>query len=831
MIKYFKFDNYYKSYLESCKALAKSITIKSEYNAEVMNDYVRSVKGVVEPDKRTHRYYLNLAGEYHLLDKPMTVYSVDNLELIDFTKENLLEHPATAEAYRFDSELYLELLSRFPDQELLIRGILYPVDLEVAVNAKNGQILSYPSWLIEEHERSLLPALQDYIDGYYCNYSGPHYNKVHELWGIVFQGNLYINLLQRIITHRLSKCKTEEAHSYHLRRYLTSHGFLDSYIDVMTLKQQLRFYYNIRWVERNLGKTETQYWLIREAMTERRLPISEYSFRHKSDKLLETLRETNIFRKKSLNGLEHTTEADDLTLEELLLKEDPIAKDNPEFRKFEYSKMDNKLNYSSSSKLDTKVLESKYIDFGDGKMLPLEVSLLNCWLDWSDRKIINPRTGKETVIFTSAVYFIDHVRSNKHRLKAKEAFIVWLYTFMQAMGVEWKYLPKSFIAWNVPSPSTTREDLVKMGEYGPDKDFWIHNLVEDCFINELYLTKHKFKRIISIRDFYRQVEKVNNDHNTFLRKAYNETDYVCREYKEGMVYRMLEKREIPFSTTLTTFEDWLAERRIDFTDYTKEDYFRISEMIFKNATGIDLFRKIKMSDVHRAMVALMKQLSSYSVQFIAESNESKLIIFETNIPSAQQPRFRSGTGITADEVNEIIDLRSETGVVFKDVIDVVDGNTRDDYITTKTSSIYDTDLLDINILAKSVSYHYFDTEVETALILPEDGYYADGMEYFRQIDPDLIKHTLVDGYGNDFRWQKDCQIPLVKLISNTPDHSKGFKYHTRRDLNDHTSRKGFKYHNKVNLTSNKLSKGFRYHGQEKIQLKTNYSVNGFKYQE
>ena len=84
----------------------------------------------------------------------MYVGSLDTLETILFSKENLELHPLTRESYQFGTRYYYNLLNKYPNQEFLIKGILYPCDINKAIEAEDGEILSYQSDLVEEQEET-----------------------------------------------------------------------------------------------------------------------------------------------------------------------------------------------------------------------------------------------------------------------------------------------------------------------------------------------------------------------------------------------------------------------------------------------------------------------------------------------------------------------------------------------------------------------------------------------------------------------------------------------------------------------------------------------------
>ena len=165
------FDYHYSVYIDKNIGLVSTMIIKSEYQAHDMNNAVRvktrDMNAVDEYRPDTWIYYKHISGEYHETDTPMTVVSMDTTETIIFNKENLKIHRTTRQEYSYGTKKYEELVERYPDKELLIKGILNPVDIETAIQAKDGTILSYDKSFVESNEYTLMERLQDWVYGMY----------------------------------------------------------------------------------------------------------------------------------------------------------------------------------------------------------------------------------------------------------------------------------------------------------------------------------------------------------------------------------------------------------------------------------------------------------------------------------------------------------------------------------------------------------------------------------------------------------------------------------------------------------------------------------------
>lgn len=215
------------------------------------------------------------------------------------------------------------------------------------------------------------------------------YNIDNTYYNITFMGVLYQKLLEAVMEIRMENCLTNEAHSYHYRRFLASHGFLDFYLEHLTIKQAIILYKNIRWVERYIGQRHTQRWLIKHIMTLRSLPIAEYNVIQVYNDIVKDVESIAKFEKVSLNGLENIDNTTDtLSLKQMMDKEDPLAPFNLREREFEEKDAKNLLGSSLSSELKTKILESKAIDFTDSETHILPNMLLDFWIEMAHKKPI-----------------------------------------------------------------------------------------------------------------------------------------------------------------------------------------------------------------------------------------------------------------------------------------------------------------------------------------------------------------------------------------------------------------------------------------------------------
>ena len=66
------------------------------------------------------------------------------------------------------------------------------------------------------------------------------------------------------------------------------------------------------------------------------------------------------------------------------------------------------------------------------------------------------------------------------------------------------------------------------------------------------------------------------------------------------------------------------EKGLSNYDYSPEECEIIYNDIFTKATGGTLYTTKALSDLQKSMIRLMKQLSSYSIQFVTEINKTNI---------------------------------------------------------------------------------------------------------------------------------------------------------------------------------------------------------------
>lgn len=597
----------YQIYHESVVKLAATLVVKDEATCEIINSRLTMLKHDVSDDPNTWKYYLNLAGRYHPTDTLMKVTSMDTHEEIDFTRENMDIHRATWREYRYGSRYYKELVARYPEQDMLIHGILNPVDMAKAIDAPDHSILYYDASLVESRETNLIPELQHWITAQFVRWANDDYRINNSLFIAARLALVFMSLPGAIKSIRLANCRTNRAHSYHIRRYLASFGPLDQYYNEMNEAQRLYFYRNIRYLMRNNGKAEIFHELVKKVLTDRNFPLAEYTMQHNDADLALNSDPQIQYLRESVNGIAAALGEDIKDTREVLDLQRTLARSNPEENIDAEVYIPQLMTRSLASEVETKVLESNVLDLKESEPYTLSEVLLNHWIYLAD-------SGRYRTVLSLQL----PNGGDTLKLTMKEAFIVYQYLFMLRLGVEMIKIPRVQAKRVRRLPLPTFEEL---------RSITTTAVTSDAFIHEALKHNPAITDYVSVDAFLKVCQQIQE------RMLSHRDLYVYRE--DMLQYAEIKQMTDRFYADIPVdmdhgqlYPEWLRDRGLTFEGYPPAILDEIMLSILNQATGLELRTSQSLKDIQRAMLDIMSQLSSYSVHYIQQINEDAVVMFD-----------------------------------------------------------------------------------------------------------------------------------------------------------------------------------------------------------
>lgn len=612
-------------YHASCMKLAKSMVLKSTATAIAMNNEVNAKFAAYDTSylvdtlhPETWRYYCHLQGKYHYTDELMQVRSLDTLQTIDFTPENLKLHRATWIHYKDKGEYYYELIAKYPDQHLLVDGICNPIDFETAYKAEEYSILDYDRSLVEEQEVDLIPKLNRQIIETCNRFHSRGYGAFDPTFNALKLGILAVHLPGMIIALREQYIKTEQVHSFHIWNYLGSYFGLDKYKRFLTHEQAMWLYKHLPYIDRHAGKEDTFLDIIKWMLTTRSIPIYGYHIGRDTNQILDHVDTPDVYREQlNLKHIDYKSDEDHLSLAKLIDKEVKEANRNDTFRNPDLKLSENRYDRTKHSNQKSKVLESEVFDYANQQVKPMSVMLTNYWahLAFTNRyslvgSITNPQTGEPI------------------SMDARDAFITWLYCAMKIADDrdldddnkgKW---PNRARVENMLIPTFTPKDITWDSVDWQDlkSNFLDRKADINLAFNDLQENYPKKGHYYSAEGFHTYVKEVN-DYFKRIRHwlgVYHDLFHAGEIQQLGD--RLFYQEKTRLVSTEMTFGQYFKMKHWEIDELSRENIVTMANQIYSTFTGQAIDDEASLSEIQQAMIGIMRQLSSYSVQFTHKAN-------------------------------------------------------------------------------------------------------------------------------------------------------------------------------------------------------------------
>lgn len=674
-------DSLYEIYRSKGFALAYTTVIHSTLEAKAQNVFLEQ-KGfeINHSNPRTWKYYLNLTGQYHDYDKnlisslnsdahPYMRIKVagDNKPIeVDFVKELLTgqngDYSLAAE-YSYGSDYYNELIARYPGCESLILGILNPVDMDDAITAGNGDILycggyyrkrlshimkeTYgfekredvtidAEFLIEDWEQDVIYDLQDYVRDYLKRWEVPDYTANHTYYPSAIRIGMVGGLIPVIEKFRLKNIKNFSTHSFHVREFINSYGYLGEYVDALTREQAMYLYFNMDWLANNKGKNKVLQALIDNLLTPSNIPLVAYNLGHDTWDMQteESLTPTIEFKKEHLNLDPQTTDVG-TTTEVIVKKEEKVARDNGIYVEDQIADIEFNAKYSKFNALKTKVLESDYIEWDMNVFFNLDEFQFHQW-------IFAASQGN----YQGSIFVSHPTTTGRLQLTPKTALILFLYTFTKGYyGAELESCPQ-LVVRNIPKDKTFTANY--LSPYPTNQDLW-ENVTSDQVtqakldqIANFPLPPNKFT---STTDFYNKTSDMFDILEGRRGLAAMESDIFANGELELVVSKFYHLFVVVEPLTNLTYPQWLSQMGLDLSDLDTYAYQRLADELLNAGMGISDTTKKSSARMHTALMNIVRFFLSYTVQLVSKFSKasSRMYGFKTLRESIKSIDLKANT--------------------------------------------------------------------------------------------------------------------------------------------------------------------------------------------
>lgn len=611
-----------KQYITDTLKLTKSFVIKLNDIGLVMNKGVYIQTGIkVSSDRTTWKYYLNLSGVKHSTqtdDIYVKVIETKNSEIL--TVGLLEQYPETRHELLHRNDLFKDLISKYPDYRDYIIGCIQPVDINDAIEAEDGTILSYNEDLVEYNELSMMRVLNARSIAHTMRWLNNEYCITDELYLSGYITSLYNELNTIIPQERLKRIKTPEAHSFHVEHFFRSR--LDLWDDVKNLKPETIYwlYNNLDNIILNIGRNETLDLLLEKVFTPNGVGVGTYEINNLlpvlsidfQDPTKSAYSDSNIaFVTTGLNEAFDELDGQTINTRDLVSKQI--------FNNTNLDINSDKLSIETQLSSETNLIESsprlqektKVLDIAEG---------------------INVEThgiDEITFIMDNWVYAVANNKITETKIVI-DPNTGRIYTLTPENGLRFIYLLLSKISSiDLPVSGLINYDYDMVFDHTVDL-FNYASTVLDFDTDELISMMNNLK---TMDPEYSESEGlsvyIESCFNYYTKVNLIKSNYGNRGYS-GTIDILLNKSYLKGSYTIynseTDLETYLGEENISITVYKEAELLDLLNEVFRSFTGYSVNSHLDKIDGVAAYINILNKLTSYTTQVIRDGG-SKLDLF------------------------------------------------------------------------------------------------------------------------------------------------------------------------------------------------------------
>lgn len=642
----------------------ETLTIKFTKLAELRNNELQYTYDIDQNDPSTWAYYMNMVGEYHESNTMMYIKSIDTGDTIEFTKDNLLNHPKTTELYKVGKDRYNVLLNAYPEQHDLIKSIVYPVsDIQTAIDAEDFTLLAYDKTYLNVNEQyDLIEFLNNYLDYNATKWYVPQF-EYEELYPIAFWATLLYSIPAALFSKRIQNIRTANVHTFHVWEYLKSKG-LGDYRDILSNKQSLFLYRNINYLYTNKGKESNLLILAENLLKELKVSIVGKLIYHNNADTQNSCLWTPEIISDPIVDYANTPDTDTTTFETVSGINSRMYEADLEVNNDvdQIEDLTDTLSYTTRNILPTKLVEIKRYVI-DNKY---ENILARFLLDSIVRWVVNNK-------LTYTISIIDDTTGIAiEELSISDALLLIYYSVHKYHMEDPVNIPKLYTGntgyYPFDKPMVS-EKFAYFNEQYPLKYYIdIDNMLSDIPWKNYNLNQDNF--MDHMADQFIGLVK----HIRYTRASSNKLVHLAVH----KLYKSLIRQEtigLDSFTAETTFAEWIGSNElfsslisgIDDSTTPNENYNLLANNIIETLLPLsnDKFNEYvttndsNTSYVYTQLKKLFMQLCSYNIAFLDTDRDSAIYMFLSNIAVDDTPGGEESDEQVFDPTCDILGMPEE----------------------------------------------------------------------------------------------------------------------------------------------------------------------------
>lgn len=649
-----------EQYIQDTKSLTNSLVIKINEIPMVLNQAVAmEAEERREPDmvpnmakKREWKYYLNLAGIMHKYDKPVMIKVLETDKEEVLTAELLRKYPITHTELNENKLLYEQLMANYPEHLRYIHGCMYPVDIDKAIEAKEGTILAYNKNYLEANEYYLIRELEVYVKNILHRWHVKPYTIVDELYLPSLMAFLYLAIFLKIFNIRLSKIHTYQVHSFHLEHYFRSH--MDLWDDIKVLNKQSLFwlYKNLDVMLHNVGKAKTFEKVYNKLFYMNGIGLGEYKASRKDPKFTNEM--YNLKRPSfdmepvtlvthSLNDFYLTNKGSVTSVESMIRNELDLLPDVNKNIPSNFKRYFIDIGVLESEKTVRETEKTKILDIDSIKTLKKTgLDIFSLIMDYWVYALQKDKLYKDSVTYPGNVYTVNKrlhsftdeeieikTSDNKiYKVTPKVGLLMLIKLMLYSSGELDKKIRGIRYFRVLDSNKDKFQEIMDTKTIKDGLSYALLRSIKDSLVFEpaLFPTIRSFQKFLGENiDLAKAVWVFMSNSQNFLT-----TDNVKRVFmllaKDGEFWLTDDNKEY-------TIDQILAQHGVTYTIDENIDLVKTMSLLIETFTGVKVDKEDELIANMNKYRTILKKLTSYSLQALGAEGIDKEIVAYYNNPT------------------------------------------------------------------------------------------------------------------------------------------------------------------------------------------------------
>lgn len=590
------------------------------------------------------KFYRHISGEKYLgkrygrlQTKPDSDVMIKVIELEEerpLTKELLAEYTITRDELLKQSDYYINLVNQYPDMRLYIHGCLWPANVEQAISAPQGTILSYNPMFLESNEYDLIPKLEGFIKDVMKRWNNTYYSIADEYYLVAFLGVLFSQLPGKIVSLRCGNIGTNKAHSFFVESYFRSKFDLWDAISVLDQDTIWWLYANLDYIVKNIGKNRTLDILLEKVFEKNSIGIGAYLLSAKNVGMKEHAydykepsfeKPEGVVKVKGLNHSYNVRGSGIIPVETVLQQELDITNQYPEEEDlYIINSTKDVIDRSVTGTNLTKVLEISTLKEFNGFNVDTLKVLIDYWVHFLSKDLYGSFTNK--AITTLKHEFTDPNTGAKYNITSKIGMLMVIKLMLYALGKE-KTPIKKFVVSTVLDSDADLKRILERTLYPDGLTKKFHTKLIDTYpiINKpLQSVKHVRQSLTKVLDYYK---------NCWILASNAESAFVAANFRNFLYLASLQKEVLIHEYDHEmTIDELLGEEGCNFRIYGDYNVFESIRSIILLCLGIEVNNEERIEHLLNCYKEIISKLTSYTVQPLGNlDNEKSHYIYYNSI--------------------------------------------------------------------------------------------------------------------------------------------------------------------------------------------------------